>query len=104
MRRFNLKITAVLFLLLLIQNVGLRLWLHDALHESNFSKQATANTTHLTTACSCLDEFFTPIFPAEHIEVEKPEKLIQSVSNIYAEYFTSVQKDFHSLRGPPQIA
>jgi hypothetical protein len=101
MQKVNLKIASIVLLLLFTQNLGIQLWIHDHFHEKISS---TASDTNLKVDCHCLDDVFTPMSPSFPLEVAVLIKSFTHIRYEYVEYFISAQKNFHSLRGPPQGA
>ena len=101
------KITAGLLLLLFLEKAGLRLWIHDCLHESKTeasSKNDRATDKHFSkTGCDCLEDFFIPLTYTEEVSISVPPIIH------YSREFTSCYKNFTysylsfsiQLRGPP---
>ncbi len=102
MRKFNLRITAVFLLLVLSQNLGLRLVLHNKFHKA-IAYAASSKTTNgdVQMHCDCLDEALMPLAEANTVELAVPEKELVIAEKTYLVFLTSTSKIFHSLRAPP---
>ena len=103
-KRFIHRLGIVFFLLLvLFQQVGAGLYIHNQLHNSE--KQAHGqhheSSQEIKFGCSCVDHFLTPVITAEPIVIVVPEKPLETsfASCLIEKYFTSIVSP--SLRGPP---
>jgi hypothetical protein len=99
MQKVNLKIVSFFLLVLFMQNMGIQLWIHNHFHEK---VATTTSATNLKVDCHCLDDMFMPMSPSSSLEVAAIIKSFIHIRYEYTEYFISAEKDFHSLRGPPQ--
>ncbi len=99
MRRKNVKIISLYICLVFLQNLGLQLFVHEALHESKIKERSGEFSYKIS--CSCLDDSFTPISSTPLCEVPKPHESVVTIFIESSEKFVSLQKEFTSLRGPP---
>jgi len=106
MHKFNVRIIAVLLLLVFTQGMGLRLVLHNALHTGTVKQTTTTTSTAATNiqlACDCLDEALTPALHEQPVELQVPEKAFAVITQQHRVFLPRFAKIFHSLRAPPAI-
>ena len=102
MRKFNLRITSVVLLLVLTQSMGLRLMLHNTFHQNtNSHASAKSSPVNLQMYCDCVDEALMPSIEANAVELVAPEKEFIALEKNYEVFLSSATRIFHSLRGPP---
>lgn len=104
MHKFNVRIIAVLLLLVFTQGMGLRLVLHNTFHTGTVKQAATAASTTATNiqiACDCLDEALTPLMHELPVEIQAPEKAFAVIEQQHQVLLPKFAKIFHSLRAPP---
>lgn len=105
MRRFNVRIIALALVLVFTQKLGLRLWMHDWLHETkalSASKHTTVEKLHPT--CDCIDDFLMPLTGAAVILFPPPVRSVHIVVTAYIPPFSAAEERLSSLRGPPAHA
>ena len=67
------KIVAVLLLLVFTQKAGLRLWMHNWLHESKSAQtHSTPGTENLQLKCDCFDDAMMPLLESPQFVVADP--------------------------------
>lgn len=106
MHKFNVRIIAVLLLLVFTQGMGLRLVLHNTLHTGTVKQTTTTTSTAATNiqlACDCLDEALTPILHEQPYELQVPEKTFAVILQQHQVFLPRFAKIFHSLRAPPAV-
>jgi len=106
MHKFNVRIIAILLLVVFIQGMGLRLVLHNALHTGTTKQTASTTSTTATSiqlACDCLDEALTPALHEQPASLQAPEKAFTVIEQQHQVFLPRFAKIFHSLRAPPAI-
>jgi hypothetical protein len=103
LRRFS-KIIAFLLLLVFTQKLGVRLWMHDWLHETQTrsltsSKFPTAEKLPLR--CDCIDDMQMPLTATPAIVLEVPRQQSITLLAAWLPPFSAAEKVFYSLKGPP---
>ena len=103
-KRFIHRFGIVFFLLLvLFQQVGAGLYIHNQLHNSEKQTHSQHHETsqEIKFGCSCVDNFLTPVIAAEPIVIVVPESPheVSFASCLIQKYFTSTVSP--GLRGPP---
>ena len=107
MREFSRKIIAILLLFLFVEKVGLRLFLHNRLHQSTISAVSSKqkNTPKQSISqqdCGCLDDFFIPLSQTEEAALPLPN--IAYIDTIASFKYDCIQPSptySIQLRGPP---
>ncbi len=105
MERLKKKITAVLLIIVFTQKLGLGLFLHAWLHEKPIGSTDDLKNpvTHLQqVSCSCIEDAMIPFAGADSsIIISPPVKFFFSYNNPLRVLYTSSEKIYYGLRGPP---
>lgn len=106
MKKGSIQKLGIVFLLTLVlfQQVGAGLYIHNIFHSG---KERLAHAQHdesskeISFACSCVDNFLTPLVESEELVFDAPRyfRVIPDSSFSESIYFFSV--DHPTLRGPP---
>lgn len=106
MRKGSIQRLGTVFLLVLVffQQIGAGLYIHNILHngkERLSHSQHDESSQEISFACSCVDNFLTPLVETEEPVLETPQAfhVIETGSFSEKTYFTSVT--LPTLRGPP---
>jgi hypothetical protein len=105
MKRLKKKITAVLLIVVFIQKMGFGLFLHAWLHEqrsgiTNDPKNPVSLLQQLR--CSCIEDAMIPYAGATaSIIISSPVKYFFNYPDTFRVLFSSSNKIYYSLRGPP---
>jgi hypothetical protein len=105
MERLKKKITTVLLIIVFTQKLGLGLFLHAWLHEKTFvltSDPKNPVTQLQQVRCTCIEDAMIPIaVTTASIIISTPIKYFFNYSNSLRVLYSSANKIYHSLRGPP---
>jgi hypothetical protein len=102
MRKLNLRIIAFLLILVFVQKLGVRLWLHTRLHENNpVHTSSIPNVDHSQIKCDCIDDLMMPMEGTHSFEFTSPPRIYSVFFDTYYSYHPSSINLFSSLRGPP---
>jgi hypothetical protein len=102
MRKLHTRILAILLLLVFSQKLGLRLWIHNTFHEvSTNHSPGFPDSDKIQFKCDCIEDAMMPLVESSIITVPVPiEKSLDLFETFYLQ-FSSAQKLFCSLKGPP---
>jgi hypothetical protein len=105
LRKYSRTI-AVLLLLVFCQKAGLRLWMHNWLHESKFAHNRSApGSENLKLKCDCFDDAMMPLLESPLIIIPTPP--IRQFATLTVDRHSpilSADKVYYSLKGPPTSA
>jgi hypothetical protein len=105
MESLKKKITAVLLIITFTQKLGLGLVLHAWLHEKTFvlTSDTKNPVTHLQQVrCTCIEDAMIPFAATTaSVIISTPVKYFFNYNNPFRVLYSSAQKIYHSLRGPP---
>jgi hypothetical protein len=105
MKGLKKKITAVLLIIAFTQKLGLGLFVHAWFHENTFglTNDPKNPVTHLQQVrCTCIEDAMIPFAVATaSVIINTPVKYFYNYGNPFRVLFSSSQKIYHSLRGPP---
>ncbi len=102
MRKLNIRLISFLLILAFSQKLGLRLWIHQVLHETQAGKQSSspgANSFQIT--CDCMDDALMPLSETGIYHIDPPVTTHTVVNPAFSLSFSSAVKLFCSLKGPP---
>jgi hypothetical protein len=102
MRRLHPKIIALVLLLVFSQKMGLRLWMHHWIHESRSLHGSTVpNAASIHLKCDCIDDAMMPLLGSSLIALDVPTRKAIILPAASLPPFSSAEKLFYSLKGPP---
>ncbi len=102
MRKLNKYLIAVFLLLNFAQGISMRLWMHHWFHESGMSKAAGVHSSNeVKIKCDCLQDASMPLQDVPCFELIIPYQLYFSGYARLIISFSSFEKIFCSLKGPP---
>jgi hypothetical protein len=104
LRKYSRTI-AVILLLVFSQKAGLRMWMHNWLHESKMAHSRTASGSEtLKLNCDCYDDAMMPLLESPLIIVPEPVRQFTTLMVNRHSPILSADKVFYSLKGPPTPA
>src|ERR1700730_2613858 len=107
MRKLNLRMIALLFILIFSQKLGLELWLHNLFHEFRplhtyaVSKKDRPSIEQQQVKCNCLEDVLMPLLKADAISYLAPTRIFTTLFLLRYYPVISANKVFSALRGPP---
>jgi len=102
MRKLNIRLISFLLILAFSQKLGLRLWVHQVLHEAQAGKSDSApGANSFQVTCDCMDDALMPLAETGIYEVNPPVTTYRVVNPAFSLSFSSAVKLFCSLKGPP---
>jgi hypothetical protein len=102
MRKLHTRILAFLLLLVFSQKLGLRLWIHDIFHEARINHSAGfPDSDKIQFKCDCIEDAMMPQMESAIIAVPDPLEKCIDLSETFDLQFSSTQKLYCSLKGPP---
>jgi hypothetical protein len=104
-RPLILKFAAIFMLLVFLQKTGAGLFVHNLFHQQGTAPTEKQNeqSTELSYACSCMDDFLLPFEPASAIAYAAPFIQYQSFTTTFAAQLIITAVPYSSLRGPPAL-
>src|SRR5580704_9560259 len=97
MRKANLRMIALAFILIFSQKFGLELWLHNlfhefrALHSYSFSSKDGPGMEQLQVKCSCLEDTFMPLMQADAYLYQAPSSIF--IAQLLCRYYPVISTD-----------
>ena len=105
MKEFKKKITATLLIIAFTQKLGLGLFVHAWLHEKTFgltNDPKNPATQVQQVRCTCIEDAMIPFAGSTaSIIIGTPAKYFFNYNNPHRVLYSSANKIYHSLRGPP---
>ena len=96
------KMVAAILLLVFTQKAGLRLWMHNWLHESRIAhSQSAQGADNLTLRCDCFDDAMMPLLESPVFVVPVPTRVYATFTVDPHATILSADKIYYSLKGPP---
>ncbi len=92
-------------LLVFSQKLGLRMWLHNWIHHELVSQNNNSGsaTETIQFKCDCADDFLMPLSETPVVAISAPVISFPISFSDYTPVFSSTEKIFHSLKGPPAM-
>ncbi len=104
LRKYSRTI-ALLLLLVFSQKAGLRMWMHNWLHESKSAhSRTTSGPQSLKLKCDCFDDAMMPLLESPPIIVPEPVRQFTTLTINRHSPILSADKVYYSLKGPPTPA
>jgi len=104
LRKYSRTI-AMLLLLVFCQKAGLRLWMHNWLHESKIAHNSSAHgSENLKLKCDCFDDAMMPLLEAPSIVIPSPVRQLTALTLDRYSPIRCADKVYYSLKGPPTPA
>ncbi|MDH7460224.1 hypothetical protein QEG73_03005 [Chitinophagaceae bacterium 26-R-25] len=105
MRKSFIRFITVLMLLVFTQKMGLRLWLHNWYHteQANEKKDPLSSSEDKSFKCDCIDDFLMPLDETPVFSLHVPTQEFTTIFSIYNPPFSSAERIFCSLKGPPMV-
>jgi hypothetical protein len=101
LRKYS-RTVAMLLLLVFSQKAGLRMWMHNWLHESKVAhNRSAAGSESLRLNCDCFDDAMMPLLESPLIIVPEPIRQFTTLTVNRHSPILSADKVFYSLKGPP---
>ncbi|HLX65369.1 MAG TPA: hypothetical protein VKR41_00190 [Puia sp.] len=101
LRKYS-RMIAVLLLLVFSQKAGLRLWMHNWLHEGKIAHSRSASGSEsLKLNCDCFDDAMMPLLESTLIVLPEPVREFTTLMVDRYSAILSADKVFYSLKGPP---
>src|SRR5579863_9088880 len=101
LRKYSRTI-AVILLLVFSQKAGLRMWMHNWLHESKAAQSRAASSSEsLKLNCDCFDDVMMPLLESPSIIVPEPARQFTTLTVNRHSPILSADKVYYSLKGPP---
>jgi hypothetical protein len=102
MRRKYSRTIAVVLLLAFSQKAGLRMWMHNWLHESKIAhNRPDQGSENLKLKCDCFDDAMMPLLESPVIIVPTPIRQLTTLTVDRLSPILSADKIYYSLKGPP---
>ena len=106
MQSLKKKITAILLIIAFTQKLGLGLFVHTWFHEKTFGLTYDPKnpvTQVQQVRCTCIEDAMIPFAGSTaSIIISTPVKYFFNYNNPYRVLYSSENKVYHSLRGPPR--
>lgn len=110
MQKVNVRIVSGLLILVFFQKLGVELWVHDWLHETNTTHSVAraqkgkpvVQQHHII--CNCLEDAMMPLVQTDPIQYDPVSVRLTDVFLTYFSSYLSGDKEFSSLRGPPALS
>ncbi len=101
LRKYSRTI-AVLLLLVFCQKAGLRLWMHNWLHESKIAhNRSVPGSENLKLKCDCFDDVMMPVLESPPIIIPSPVRQLTTLTVDRYSAILNADKVYYSLKGPP---
>ena len=100
LRKYSRTI-AMLLLLVFSQKAGLRMWMHNWLHESKVAQNRPPRLGNLRLKCNCFDDAMMPLLVSALIVVPEPIRQFTTLTINRHCPILSADRVFYSLKGPP---
>jgi hypothetical protein len=94
------KTVSILLLLVFTQKAGLRLWMHDWLHETKTAKARTTSE-NFQLKCDCFDDAMMPLLESPVFVVPAPIRVYATLMASPECPILSAEPVYYSLKGPP---
>jgi hypothetical protein len=110
MQKVNVRIVSLLLILVFLQKLGMELWVHDWLHETNIAHliipaaKGKPVVQHHKVICNCLEDAMMPLVEAKAIRCEPVSVRLTTIFVAHYSSYLSGDKEFSALRGPPAIS
>jgi hypothetical protein len=110
MQKVNVRIVSLLLILVFLQKLGVELWVHKWLHETNTAhlvipaEKGKPVVQHHHVICNCLEDAMMPLVETKPIRYEPVSIRLTAIFVTHYSSYLSGDKEFSALRGPPTIS
>lgn len=110
MQKVNVRIVSLLLILVFLQKLGMELWVHDWLHETNTAhsvkpaEKGKPVVQHHQVICNCVQDAMMPLVETRPIRFEPVSVRLTIIFVAHYSSYLSGDKEFSALRGPPAIS
>lgn len=90
-------------MLVFTQQMGLRLWLHNVLHQAHVAQSSEHPTQVKPLQCSCIDEALMPMDAPLYFQLSVPQRFLVTNQSVAMVYHMAPPTYIRSLRAPPVV-